>query len=60
MPCDSCDQTCLNSRKHDGKICQLDGQTDPDNPESRDRVGQMVKDTLDRVTKNMDTTHFQL
>ena len=36
MPCDSCDQSFLNSRNlsihqakmHDNKICQLDGQTD--------------------------------
>ena len=44
MPCDSCDQSFLNSRNlsihqakmHDGKICQLDGQTDMDDPESGD------------------------
>ena len=44
MPCDSCDQSFLNSRNlsihqakmHDSKICQLDGQTDMDDPESGD------------------------
>ena len=55
MPCDSCDQSFLNSRNlsihqakmHDSKICQLDGQTDMDNPESGDRVRQTLMKNID-------------
>ena len=44
MPCDSCDQSFLNSRNlsihqvkmHNSKICHLDGETDMDDPESGD------------------------
>ena len=53
MPCDSCDQSFLNSRNlsihqakmHDSKICQLDGQTDIDDPELGESFRQTLKDT---------------
>ena len=32
---------------HDGKICQLDGQTDMDDPESGDRVRQTLMKNID-------------
>ena len=57
MPCDSCDQSFLNSRNlsihqakmHDGKICQLDGQTDMDDLESGDRFRQTLMKNIDNL-----------
>ena len=55
IPCDSCDQSFLNSRNlsihqakmHDSKICQLDGQTDMDDPESGDKISQTLMESTD-------------
>ena len=55
MPCDSCDQSFLNSRNlsihqakmHDGKICQLDRQTDMDDPELGDKFRQTLMKNID-------------
>ena len=55
MPCDSCDQSFLNSRNlsihqakmHDNKICQLDGQIDMDDPESGDKISQTLMENND-------------
>ena len=55
MPCDSCDQSFLNSRNlsihqakmHDSKICQLDGQIDMDDPESGDKISQTLMESTD-------------
>ena len=34
---------------HDGKICQLDGQTDMDDPESGDRIRQTLMKNIDNL-----------
>ena len=39
---------------HDGKICQLDGQTDMDDPESGDRFRQTLKDINKDMNKDME------